>query len=98
MLGYFLILSAVISYGFANMMIKMQQVKYGMTAQEIMYYAFILLLPVFAILLRHFKQDLLNLPAEHRFLMMLRIACGCLMDIIVAIAFSFTSFSKATCI
>ena len=63
-----------------------------------MFYAFILLFPCFSLLLKWYKKDLFELPEEHRFVMGLRIACGSLMDIVVAISFAFTSFSKATCI
>lgn len=63
-----------------------------------MYYEYVMLFPLFFANMKYSKKDPLDVPSDLRVALFIRVITGCSMDVLLALAFQYTSFSKATCI
>ena len=82
-------------YSVYCMLIKIMLTSYQLTVPELSYYIAVFLVIMFYLFARIQKVDILKIPKAAQFDLLLRSMFGVLSDILLFIAFEFTSFSKA---
>lgn len=88
----------IIYYTAQCLAVKVVMLKYIITSQEILYYMSIVGAVCFYAYAYKQDLDLLGFPAKLRWVMFWRVLTGSVMDVVLYMAFRYTSYSKALCI
>ena len=94
-LGLGLFSTSITLYSIYCMLIKVMMSTYLLSVSELNYYIAIILVIKFYMLARYQKIDVLSIPKTAQFDLLLRCVFGVLSDVLLFVAFEFTSFSKA---
>ena len=78
--------------------IKIIMKEWHLSIPELTYYVSLLMFILFAISAVLLQQDLFNIPKVAQFDLFLRAICGFGSDILLFVAFQYTSYSKAFCL
>lgn len=85
-------------YSVYCMLIKIMMVEYGLSVPELTYYISIWLVVMFYLMARYQKVDIFAVPKTAQKDLFIRCITGVLSDILLFVAFDFTSFSRAFCL
>ena len=96
--GMILFSSAVVLYTFSALLIKVQMADYHISAQELLYYTSVMVLVLFYANIRSKGLDLLQISEGMLTPLFFRVAGGFFADVLLYMAFEYTSYSKAICI
>ena len=95
LLGLGLFSFSIALYSVYCMFIKIAMSTYQLSVPEINYYCALWLVVMFYIFARQQKLDIFNVPKEAQRDLLFRCIFGVLSDVLLFVAFEFTSFSKA---
>lgn len=95
--GLAIFTASITLFAIYSMLIKLILLWFGLSVPEITYTVGLVVLPIFYSLSKYYKLDLFAIaPADQKFLLF-RCISGSLSDVLMFVAFSYTSYSKAFC-
>lgn len=97
-LGMGLFSLSIAMYSIYCMLIKLMLGSYQLSVPEINYYISLFLVGMFYLFAKQQRVDIFNVPKEAQIDLLLRCIFGVLSDVLLFVAFEYTSFSKAFCL
>lgn len=94
-LGLGLFSMSIAMYSIYCMLIKIMIGNYSLSVPEINYYISLFLVVMFYLFAKQQRVDIFNVPKEAQIDLMFRCIFGVLSDVLLFVAFEYTSFSKA---
>jgi len=85
-------------YAIYCVIIKISMTKYQLAVPEVVYYASFLLVGAFYPITLFYGQDVLRIPKKCQSTLVLRVISGFFSDVLLFVAFEYTTYSKAFCL